>query len=138
MTTFDALLLAVPLLFAVAFGASALYEIWIESRLRARGTATEGRVVELRTDSRTGLTYAFVEYNYHSGGETYTSRQTISAAHYARLKEGDQIAVSYLPSNPAISRMAGGDQDNTNRRSMTLRALLLLVVWVILMVVVKR
>ena len=30
MTTLDALLLAVPLLFAVAFGASALYDAWIE------------------------------------------------------------------------------------------------------------
>ena len=138
MTTLDAVLLAVPLLFAVAFGASALYEAWVDSRLRAAGTTTEGHIAELRTDSRAGLTYAFVEYNYQSGGETYTSRQAISAAHCARLKEGDQIAVSYLPSNPAISRMAGGDQDDTNRRSMTVRALMLLVVWVVLMVVVKR
>ena len=138
MSSLDSLILAVPLFFAAAFAATALYEAWIEWRLRVSGITTEAKIAELRSDSRAGLTYTFVEYSYHVGGEVYTSRQAVSAAHFARLKASDQIAVCYLPSNPAQSRMAGSDQDDANRRSMIVRALLLVAFWVILMIAVKR
>src|SRR5260370_2510140 len=132
MSSLDGLLLAVRLFIAAAFGVTALYEACIESRLRASGITTEGEIAELRSDSRAGLTYTCVEYSYHVGGKVYTSRQAVSAAHYARLKESDQIAVSYLHSNPAMSRMAGGDQDAANRKPMIIRAPLLLAFLVIL------
>src|SRR5258708_2144911 len=138
MSSLDGLILAVPLFFAAPFAVTRLYEIWIESRLRASGITTEGEIADLRSDSRAGLSYTFVEYSYHVGGEVYTSRQAVSAAHFARLKASDQIAVSYLPSNPAMSRMAGGDQDNANRRSMIIRALLLLPLRVVPMIAVRR
>jgi len=138
MSNLDSLVLAIPLFFAVAFGAAALYEMWIDSRLRTDSKTAEGNITELRRDSRLGLIYTFIEYNYRIGTDEYSARQAVTADHFERLKEGDLIAVNYVPSNPAISRMAGSDQDNANRRSMINRALVLFAVWVILMVAVRR
>ena len=134
----DTLLLALPLVIAIAFGLGALNELWIESRLRTNGLTTKGQVLELRSDSRFGLNYSLVEYSYRIAAEIYTSRQAISAAHYAALQANNPVTVSYLPERPATARLAGTDLDSANRQSLVIRALILLAVWIILLIAVPR
>src|SRR5579859_3443072 len=112
MSGTDRLLLALPLFFAAAFGVAAIYVVWVESRLRSGGVQAKGRVLELRSDSRFGLTYAFMEYSYRVEGQEYMARQSITSTHYEHLVEGVAVDIAYLAATPSVARLAGDDFDS--------------------------
>jgi Protein of unknown function (DUF3592) len=103
------------LLLAVA--GSNLYE---ERRFTSEALTASGTVVrkEVRTTTsrrratgtRTRTQHYDVEYRFAVGDKTFEGQGAISEDAWRQLREGDSIAVLYLPNDPAVNRPPGSNR----------------------------
>jgi hypothetical protein len=55
-------------------------------------------------------------------GVLYDNKQQISRKHFKQFAQVDVVTISYLTSNPAVSRLAAEDFDNTFRNASSYAA----------------
>ena len=95
----------VPLLFAGVFGVM----VWRTYRraqqireLKVHGQPTHGTIVARhKFNTRTGLRWVIV-YEYDVDGRTRKYRSHVSREEYESFKEGQLIALRYLPHRPSV------------------------------------
>ncbi len=101
----------------------------IKYRLNKIGTITQATSIKVGKDSWTVRNfYYYVVYEFHletpyRGNAYITRKQAISGKHFERLEKDPQVTVSYLVTNPSVSRLTSKDSDNTSRDVALLRAL---------------
>lgn len=112
----------VPLLVAVAFVLGGLGMLGFASggllaewRYRTDGLIVDARIVAKRTepitrDDKPETRYIAIYRFTAENGVTAEGRYTLAAEEWERLKEGDVVAVRYLPSDPETNREAGEDE----------------------------
>jgi hypothetical protein len=91
------------------------YEWSIFRCLNAYGHIAEAEVVNLRSSVSRKTAYYYVDYGFCVGDSTYTRTQQISRNSYNRLINKPTFSVSYMPTKPYISRLAGKDEDHAYR-----------------------
>jgi hypothetical protein len=95
--------------------------------LRRKGSVTDGMITNKfqKNGGRTARLLISYSYNVNLGSNydrTFAGEQQVSWKHYQNLTLGTPIKVSYLSTNPKISRLAGTDSDNTFRDGTTIVA----------------
>jgi Protein of unknown function (DUF3592) len=116
-------ILSVPLLILMQGGGGLVGEM----QLAGSNIIAHGQVVAHRIGGGGGrgqIPLYFVSYRFNAPNQTaaYTSEQFVSKDTFDRLAVGDQVEVNYVPGNPAVSKLAGSQTDNTlhdNRLLMT-------------------
>jgi hypothetical protein len=137
MTLFNISWLLISTAILIGSIAYAVHHWRTTALLRQTGITVDGEVTKRGTDSWGRTLYYYVEYRFYvdndeSWGGSYSGRQSIGVTNYNRLKTGSLVSVNYLPSNPAISRLAAGDTDNSPRDTATIRAVMMAVLWILI------
>jgi hypothetical protein len=88
--------------------------LWQHARLQLRGVTTEGEVTgsTSRSEYRSrggSATVHSLAYRYRVGDADLTGSQDVSADKPARHPPGTKVTVRYLPDDPGVSRLVGGD-----------------------------
>jgi hypothetical protein len=102
--------------------AQAVGQLATDFQLNGSSATAQGQVTDVRSAAvavgRTQLNY-YVTYQFQAldSAIVYTNEQLVGKDLFARLNEGSPVQVSYVPGNPALSRLAGTSADDTARRS---------------------
>jgi hypothetical protein len=113
----------------VVFLGWSLREWLIARKLKRLGVATQARVVEMGQLLWTRNLSYYLIYQFNTKDNPQAPlerRQAVGWRHHRRLKLGDNVTVSYLPSNPTMSRLSNQDTDNTSRDMSLLTAMVAL------------
>jgi hypothetical protein len=88
--------------------------LWQHARLQIRGVTTEGEVIgsasrsEYRSRGGSATVHSLI-YRYRVGDDVLTGSQDVSADQPARHPPGTKVTVRYLPDDPGVSQLVGGD-----------------------------
>jgi hypothetical protein len=105
-------ILVIILVLLVSFLLGGLNERHQNTQLAETGIVVQGDVVSSRQDVMTGRTFAgryFVTYRFSPADQStaYTKEQAVSREVFTRLIQDDHVMIRYLPTNPAVSSLAG-------------------------------
>jgi hypothetical protein len=69
--------------------------------LQTQGVAVQGRITSHAKDVGGRASQSLLAYSYTVGGRTYRDRESVTGAAYQTTRDGDPVALTYLPSDPA-------------------------------------
>ena len=104
------------LLFALVWsGLKAIREYSIRRRLATNGIVANAEIIRRRSIGY----FSFVDYNFQTEAlKVFSGSQEIGPFH--RIREGEQVKIVYLPTEPHISRLTTDHADNVERNRSTL------------------
>jgi hypothetical protein len=101
------LLFLVAGLIMIGFGARDMY---LAGQLDAKAVPIDGQITGRHiSESEDGSNTYYVHFGYTANGVTYQTQQSVSRSLYNDAETGRTIRVEYLPSDPAVARIAGSD-----------------------------
>lgn len=107
------LLIIIGMVWIIGNVATASLGLDHHGQLLRHGLVTDAEVVDRYIQQPFGKRGFFVRYRFYAGmfrvdETTHYRTQQVSANFYNSLKDGDQVQVVYLPTNPNISELASG------------------------------
>jgi hypothetical protein len=82
--------------------------------LNQLGEAGTGEIIDKRISSGDDSDIYYLRYAYSHNGTTYSSEQSVEWNIYNSAEIGATVDIEYVPSNPQISTLAGGNEAPTS------------------------